>query len=142
MTLRLSIELAADAMMVESNDLTWFHIADILCTENLECTCLAGYHITVTKLTESERMETILVAACIDTTASHYDKGERTIKLVESILDCIDTREILVNTLLLDKVSKNLSIGRGLEKASLVFKLRTELVIIDYLSVVCKSEIS
>jgi hypothetical protein len=87
-------------------------------------------------------METILVAACIDTTASHYDKGERTIKLVESILDCIDTREILVNTLLLDKVSKNLSIGRGLEKASLVFKLRTELVIIDYLSVVCKSEIS
>jgi hypothetical protein len=142
MTLRLSIELAADAMMVKSDNLAWLHIADILSTKNLECTSLAGYHVTVTKLSESERMEAILVAASIDTTACHYNKGERTIKLVESILDCIDTREILVNALLLDKMSKNLSIGRRLEKASLVFKLSTKLVIINYLTVVCQSEIA
>ena len=81
-------------------------------------------------------MESILVTACINTTACHHHKGECTIKHVEGILQRVYTRKMLVSSLLLDKVGKNLGIRRRLEQASLVFKFLTELMVIHDLTVV------
>jgi len=85
-------------------------------------------------------MEAVLIAACIYAPASHYDKGKCTIHLIQGILDGIDTRNIVICSLLLDKMRQNLSIGRRLKKASLVFQFIPQLTVIHYASIIghCK----
>ena len=65
MALRLSIELAADAVVVEGDDLTRFHVTDIFRSEYVECTGLTGYDITFSKFTDGKRMEAVFVTAGI-----------------------------------------------------------------------------
>ena len=55
-------------------------------------------------------MEAIFVATCINTTACHNDKCEGTFKKIESTLKSLNTMCILIYTLLLDQMGKNLSI--------------------------------
>ena len=110
MTLRFSIELAADAMVVDRNDLTRLHIADVFRTNHIERACLAGNYISITNLSESERMESILVTARIDSAACHHKKRKSAVKHIEGILQCMDTRQIPVHALLLDEVSEHLRI--------------------------------
>ena len=110
MTLRFRIELAADAVMVKGHDLTRLDITDIFRSYDIKGTGLAGNHITFSKLTDRQRMETIFVAACIKSASCHYDKGKGAVYHIKGILDCIYTGKMLVSTLLLDKVGKNLRI--------------------------------
>ena len=110
MTLSFCIELAADAMMVDSHDLSRFHVADILCSKNVKGTCLTCHHIAVSYLTQSKRMESIFVTAGIYTASCHYDECKSTVYLVQCILDGIDSRKALVCALLLDEMGEDLSI--------------------------------
>ena len=110
MTLCLGIELAADAVMVESNDFTRLHIADILSSEHIESASLTCHHISFTKLTDSERMESVLVSASIDTASCHNHECKGTVNLIQRLLESIDTRQFTVNALLLDKMRQHLCI--------------------------------
>ena len=110
MSHRLSIELASDTMMVESHDLTWLDITNIFSSKNFECACLAGNYIAITQLTDRKRMETILVTTRINTTTCHDEERKCAVNLIQGVLDGIDTWKCIVDSLFLDKVSKNLRI--------------------------------
>ena len=86
MTHRFCIELAADAVVVDSHDFTRLDVADIFGTHHVECTSLAGYDIAVTDLAKGKRVEAILVTTCIDTTSCHHHEGKGTIDHIQCIL--------------------------------------------------------
>ena len=67
-------------------------------------------NVAITKFADGERMESVLVTACIDAASCHDHKGECAVKHIECILERVDTRLILVDALLLDKVCKHLSV--------------------------------
>ena len=99
-------------MVIESHDLARLHVADIFCSKHIECTCLAGNHIAVTKLADRKRMESVLVAARIDASSCHHQEGECAVKHVEGILERMNTWKMLVGSLLLDQVCEHLCIRR------------------------------
>jgi hypothetical protein len=107
-----SIELAAEAMVVNCHNLTWLNIADILSAQYVKGTCLARNHITIAQFRERKRVEAIFVTTSINSASGHDQAREGSVKHIERILKRIDTWLILINSLLLDKVGKDLGIRR------------------------------
>ena len=129
-------------MVVKSDDFTRLHITDELSSDHIEGASFAGDHIAVTDTSYSQRVEAVLVPACVDTSSCHDHEGESTVNLIKSILDRLDTRQFPVDSLFLDEMGKNLGIRRRLEKAALVLKLVTKLSVIYDLTVVSHREVS
>lgn len=111
MTLSFCIELAADAVMIEGDDLTWLDVTDVFCTEDIECAGLAGYHIAVSKSSYRQRMEAVFVTAGIYTAAGHDKEGEGAFEHIEGYLEGFDSRLVLVYALFLDEVGKDFCVG-------------------------------
>ena len=105
--LRLSIELTADAVVVEGYDFAWLYIADIFSSEYVESAGLAGYDVAVAELSDCERMETVFVAAGIYTSTCHHDECKGSLKHIEGFLQGHNTWLGVVYALFLDQMGKH-----------------------------------
>ena len=126
--------------MVNGNHLARVDVTDELGADGIERAGLAGHHISVAQLGDGERMETVLVAACIDTVGSHNHQRERTLNHIERIDDVGNA--VLLGGILLDKVGKQLAVRCGLQQASAALQIETQLLGVDNVTVVSQSKVA
>ena len=132
---------APDTMAVHRDNLPRLDIPDELCPDGIECTGLAGKHISVAQSCYRKRPETVFVTAGIYPVPGHDDECESPLDHIESLHYREYPRLAAVHSILLDKMRKNLAVRRRLEKASPVLQIFSQLRGIHDIAVVGQGEI-
>ena len=133
------VDRAADAFAVKADDLAGADVTHEGRPHDLEGAGLAADHIAVAELAEAERLDTVLVTACINAVLGHDHEGEATLHHVECMDDIADA--VLVRALL-DQVRQEFAVGIGLEDGAMLLEVILYLLGIHKVTVTRHSEVA
>ena len=139
-TLIQRVVVCANAVVVDSNDLTWLDITDILSTNDIQSTCLRADNISLTKLTQGQRAQAMLIATSIYAALCHNQEGESSLQHIESLHDVVDT--LILALILLHKVSQELTIARRVKQRATHLEIVGKFLRVHQVTVVRKGEVT